>query len=64
MNIPHLKFIESLVISKFSIDKLIEKLEDYDQPIPEKAIAIVYDTLRSQAPDYYRGIDPEPADPD
>lgn len=64
MNIPHLKFIETLVISKFSVDKLIEKLEDYDQPIPEKAITIVYDTLRSQAPDYFSAKDPEPADPD
>jgi len=64
MAIPHLKFIETLVISKFSVDGLIQKLEDYDQPIPEKAITIVYDTLRSQVPDYFRPSDPDPADPD
>ncbi len=64
MEIPHLKFIETLVISKFSVDGLIEKLEDYDQPIPQKAITIVYDTLRSQAPEYFDRKNPEPADPD
>lgn len=62
--IPHLKFIESLIVCKFSVKQIKEKLEDLSLPFPEEAVAIMVKTLHEEKPEYFRKKSPEPADPD
>lgn len=64
MLIPHLKFIESLIVCKFTINEIAQKLEDFGLQFPEKAVAIMISTLKKENPDYFKDKDPEPADPD
>lgn len=63
-SIPHIKYIESLVLSKFSIDEIKEKLEEYNLEFNKKVVSIIIKTLRDEKPDYFDGQDPEPADPE
>jgi hypothetical protein len=58
MKIPHLKFIEALVVSKFTLDRIQEELEKYGLEYNKKAIAIVMNTLRDEMPDYFKGTEP------
>ena len=60
MKIPHLKFIEALVASKYSIDKIQEELDRYGLEVNKEIIAVVINTLRSEKPDYF--LNNEPAD--
>ena len=62
MLIPHIKFIETLIISKKDPNKVVETLDDFGLTFNEEAIAVMYGTLTSEAPDYFSGK--EPADPD
>jgi len=63
MLIPHLKYIESLIVAKKPLDKVVEGIEDYDLHVPEEALPLILDTLRSERPDYFDGKNPEPLDP-
>lgn len=62
MKIPHLKFIESLVASKFTLDEIQRELEKYGLEFNPKVIAVVMNTLREDNPYYFKGE--EPADLD
>jgi len=62
--IPHLKYIEALIVSKLPLDTLKDKLDNLSLPVPEQAIPIILRTLRSEKPDYFDGKNPDPADPD
>lgn len=62
MLIPHIKYIESLVVAKKTIDEIVEALARYNLNLPEKALVIIIDTLRDEQPEYFKGK--EAADPE
>lgn len=64
MQIPHIKFIEALVVSKLPVDKIVERLEEYGLETVEEALPIIIDTIRKAKPEYFDGKNPEPVDPD
>lgn len=64
MQIPHIKYIEALVVSKLPSHKIIENLEAYELECNKEAIAVIINTLRREKADYFKGENPEPADPD
>jgi len=64
MLIPHIKYIESLVVSRKTLEQILEELEKYNLTIPDKAIAIIINTIKDSNPSYFDPVDPDPADPD
>lgn len=64
MLIPHIKYIEALVVSRKTLEQILSQLEKYNLSIPDKAVAIIIKTLKDSNPTYFDPQDPEPADPD
>lgn len=64
MLIPHIKFIESLVVSKFDIDKIKNTLEEYLLSCPEEALAIIIKTIQKTKPKFFKASNKEPIEVD
>lgn len=64
MLIPHIKYIESLIIAKKPLEEITEELKKYGLKTPDKVLAVMLDTIRKENPDYFHPTKPENADPD
>lgn len=63
MLVPHIKFIESLIIAKKPLDEITEELKKWGLNTPDKVLAVMLETIRKDNPDYFDPIRPESADP-
>lgn len=64
MLIPHIKYIEALVMSKKPLEEITEGLEKYALDAPEQALSIIVTTLREDHKEYFDGKSPKSIDPD
>jgi hypothetical protein len=64
MLVPHLKFIESLIIAKKPLDEITDELKKYGLKTPDKVLAVMLDTIRNDNPEYFHPVNPESADPE
>lgn len=60
MKVPHIKYIEALICSKFQRDTIIEKLEEQEFFIPFNGIDQVHEVLAKLNPDYIINNQPDP----
>lgn len=58
--IPHIKYIETLVIAKLTLDQIKEQLEQLDLSVEDQVLAVIVDTIRKTYPNKFLGTQPEP----
>jgi hypothetical protein len=61
--IPHIKFIESLVMSKYTLDQIVDKLKELKIATDDEVLGIIIKTLRQKYPAFFHGKEPEPITP-
>ena len=60
MKIPFIKYVESLVCSKLSRDRIVEKIEEQEFFVPFNGVDQVHATLAKLNPDYITHNQPDP----
>lgn len=57
--LPHLKYIESLVVSKLSVEQIKEKVQEIKFPVSDEVLAVIINTIRSKYPAVFYGTNPD-----
>ena len=55
MQVPFIKYIETLVVGKESLAQITEKLQKLNLTFPEKGLSIIYKRFSGEQPEYFTG---------
>ncbi len=55
MQVPFIKYIETLVIGKMSLEDIEKNLSDIKREFPAKGLSIIYQRFLKEQPDYFEG---------
>lgn len=53
MQVPFIKYIESLIVSRWTDVKIMQKLRELNLDFPEEGLTIVRDRFRNEKPAYF-----------
>ena len=55
MQVPFIKYIETLVVGKESLAQITDKLQKLNLKFPEKGLSIIYKRFSGEQPEYFTG---------
>ena len=58
MQVPFIKYIETLVVGKDSLSSITERLNKLALSFPDKGLSIIHKRFSAEQPEYFTGKEP------
>ncbi len=55
MQVPFIKYIETLVVGKLPLSEVNSKLAEINRDFPSKGLSIIYKRFAAEQPEYFNG---------